>query len=189
MPVIQPIGLREIILLLVTIIAYSYTPEEIYQANEFDFGPMKEVAFLFAGLFITMVPALQIISAESYRFGARLNPTAFFWGSGMLSSILDNAPTYLNFLSGAMGKFGLNSNSVQQVGQFLGFGASYIIAISIACVFFGAMTYIGNGPNFMVKAVSEKAGMKMPSFFGYIKGYSVPVLLPVFLIIWFLFLR
>jgi Na+/H+ antiporter NhaD/arsenite permease-like protein len=150
---------------------------------------MKEVAFLFAGIFLTMLPVLQHITAGAKSFGSQLDVSVFFWSSGLLSSVLDNAPTYLNFLSAAMGKYGLDSGSPQQVAAFLGSGARYISAVSIACVFFGAMTYIGNGPNFMVRAMSERAGIRMPSFFGFIQRYSVPILLPVFAIIWALFLR
>lgn len=189
LPAIKPIGIREILLLSILVAAYKITPRSVHEENEFDFAPMKEVAVLFFGLFMTMVPALQLIEKGAQTYGSSLNVSSFFWGAGMLSSVLDNAPAYLNFLSAAMGKFGLQSGSAVQVQQFLGMGGQYVTAISIACVFFGAMTYIGNGPNFLVKSLSERSGVKMPSFFGYITGYTIPVLLPIIVIIWLFFVR
>lgn len=188
-PVLRPLGLREVVLLTLTVIGYKSSSREVLRLNEFDFEPMKEVAFLFAGIFLTMIPVLQIITAGAKSFGSQLDVSVFFWSSGLLSSVLDNAPTYLNFLSAAMGKYGMDSGSPQQVAAFLAGGARYISAISLACVFFGAMTYIGNGPNFMVRAMSERAGIKMPTFFGFVRRYSLPILIPVFAIIWALFLR
>jgi len=136
-----------------------------------------------------MIPALELIAVEAHRYSDSLNASTFYWGSGMMSSVLDNAPTYLNFLSAAMGKSGLDINAPGQMNGFISQNGGYLQAISIACVYFGAMTYIGNGPNFMVKSISERAGIKMPSFMAYITRYSVPVLLPVFTIIWFLFFK
>ncbi len=101
--------------------------------------------------------------------GEKLNEGIFFWATGVLSAFLDNAPTYLNFLSASMGKYGLDVNSiVLKYAKFTNSYESYLAAISVAAVFFGAMTYIGNGPNFMVKAISERAGISMPSFFVYL---------------------
>ncbi len=184
-----PLGVRELVLLGTTIYAYKFSSREVFKANEFDLAPIREVAFLFIGIFITMIPALQLIAWESKQYGSQLTVAHFYWGSGLLSSVLDNAPTYLNFVSGAMGKFDLDINVVSNVQHFVVRDSGYLAAISIACVFFGAMTYIGNGPNFMVKSISERAGIKMPSFFTYIISYSIPVLLPVFIITWFIFFR
>jgi Na+/H+ antiporter NhaD/arsenite permease-like protein len=157
------------------------------KANEFDFEPIKEVAYLFVGIFATMIPALQLISHQAKEIGEALNEEIFFWATGLLSAFLDNAPTYLNFLSASMGNYGLDVNNRSHVIQFTYNNESYLIAISIAAVFFGAMTYIGNGPNFMVKAISERAGISMPSFFVYFIKYAVPILLPVFIFIWLVF--
>jgi len=184
-----PLGLREIIMFGVAYAAYKTSKDEVLRENEFDFEPIKEVAFLFVGIFITMIPALQLIAHESKQYGAALNTSTFFWASGILSSFLDNAPTYLNFLSGAMGKFGLDVNNISHVREFMVQDAGYLQAISIASVFFGAMTYIGNGPNFMVKSISERSGIKMPSFVSYVLVYSIPVLLPVFIVVWLVFFK
>jgi Na+/H+ antiporter NhaD/arsenite permease-like protein len=184
-----PLGIREIIMFGVAFVAFKTSKDEILRANEFDFEPIKEVAFLFIGIFITMIPALQLIAYESKAFGNSLNTSTFYWATGFLSSVLDNAPTYLNFLSGAMGKFGLDINNLAHVREFMVQDAGYLQAISVAAVFFGAMTYIGNGPNFMVKSISERAGIKMPSFVSYIFIYSIPVLLPVFIVVWLVFFK
>ena len=184
-----PLGIREIIMFGVAFAAFKTSKDEVLRANEFDFEPIKEVAFLFIGIFITMIPALQLIAYESKQLGNSLTTATFYWSSGILSSFLDNAPTYLNFLSGAMGKFGLDVNNVAHVKEFMMRDAGYLQAISVGSVFFGAMTYIGNGPNFMVKSISERAGIKMPSFVSYILVYSVPVLLPVFVLVWLVFFK
>lgn len=182
-----PFGLREIIMFGVVIAAYKTADPEILKANEFEFEPIREVAYLFIGIFATMIPALQIIAHEAKILGDQLDAGVFYWATGSLSGFLDNAPTYLNFLSAEMGKFGLDVNSKVQVKEFMDLHPLYLQSISIAAVFFGAMTYIGNGPNFMVKSICERAGIKMPSFFGFFVKYSIPILLPVFFIIWFFF--
>jgi len=182
-----PIGIREIIMFSIILISYKSTEPEILAANEFDFEPIKEVAYLFIGIFATMMPALQLIAYESKAYGQSLTPGIFYWATGTLSAFLDNAPTYLNFLSAAMGKFNLDVSEPQQVLQFSLEYPIYLSAISIAAVFFGAMTYIGNGPNFMVKSISEKAGIRMPSFFGFLVKYSIPILLPILTLVWLIF--
>ena len=182
-----PIGIREIIMLSIVVIAYRYADENILKANEFNFEPIREVAFLFLGIFATMIPALQLISYEANVIGEKLTPGIFYWATGILSSFLDNAPTYLNFLSAALGKYGMNVLIPSDVSAFANMHPIYLSAISVAAVFFGAMTYIGNGPNFLVKSISERAGIKMPSFFGYMIKYSIPVLIPLFSIVWVVF--
>lgn len=184
-----PIGIREIIMFSVVYFAYRFADKENLKTNEFDFEPIKEVAYLFVGIFLTMVPALQIIAEEAHLLGDKLNQGTFFWATGVLSSFLDNAPTYLNFLSAAMGKFGLDVASKSDVIHFVSVDIEYLRAISVGAVFFGAMTYIGNGPNFMVKSISERAGIEMPSFFGYMIKYSIPILIPIFILIWLIFFR
>jgi len=182
-----PFGLREIIMFSVVIIAYKTASEDILKANEFNFEPIKEVAYLFVGIFATMIPALQLISYEANVLGEKLTPGIFYWATGSLSAFLDNAPTYLNFLSAAMGKFGMNVNMPSEVLRFEKLHPIYISAISVAAVFFGPMSYIGNGPNFMVKSISERSGIRMPSFFGYMLKYSIPILLPIFTLVWLVF--
>ena len=182
-----PFGIREIIMLLIMIISYKTASIKILRDNEFDFEPIREVAFLFIGIFATMVPALQLISHEAQLYGQQINAGIFFWLTGSLSAFLDNAPTFLNFLSAAMGKFSLDLASVAHVKEFVLVDTIYLKAISTAAVFFGAMTYIGNGPNFMVKSISEKAGIEMPSFFAYLFRYGILILLPVYFLVWFAF--
>ncbi|MDQ7815828.1 MAG: sodium:proton antiporter [Melioribacteraceae bacterium] len=181
-----PFGIREIIMLSVVYFSYKYADKKILEANEFNFEPIREVAFLFVGIFATMIPALQLIEHESKIYGHELTPGIFYWATGSLSALLDNAPTFLNFLSAALGKYGMDVDVKQQVYDFSLTYPIYVQAISIAAVFFGAMTYIGNGPNFMVKSICERAGIKMPSFFGFLIKYSIPILLPIFFIIWLL---
>jgi Na+/H+ antiporter NhaD/arsenite permease-like protein len=182
-----PFGIREIIMFAVVYLSYKNADKEVLKANEFDFEPIKEVAFLFIGIFATMIPALQLISQEARILGKELTPGIFYWTTGVLSAFLDNAPTYLNFLSAEMGKFDMDMNNKIQVLAFEREHPVYLVAISVAAVFFGAMTYIGNGPNFMVKSISERAGIPMPSFFAYLIKYACTILLPIFAIVWLVF--
>ncbi|MBI4595634.1 MAG: sodium:proton antiporter [Candidatus Tectomicrobia bacterium] len=173
---------REIIMLSVAAIAYLSADKKILQENEFNFTPIKEVAILFAGIFATMTPALDWLELNSSKIGLH-TPGHYYWATGSLSSVLDNAPTYLNFLSAALG---LKQASVAELLERY---PIFVKAISAGAVFFGAMTYIGNGPNFMIKSIAEHSGAKCPSFFGYIIKYSLPILFPIFTIIWCLFYR
>ncbi len=182
-----PIGLREIIQFSVVLFAIKTSDKEILKYNEFDAEPIREVAFLFIGIFATMIPALQLISHEANVLGDQLTVGTFYWSTGLLSGVLDNAPTYLNFLSAALGKFGLDLNTAADVQTFVVNHEIFLQAISVGAVFFGAMTYIGNGPNFMVKSIVESAGIKMPSFFTYMVKYSIPILIPVFILVWVVF--
>lgn len=183
----SPIGLREIIQFSVVILAMKTSDIEILKYNEFNAEPIKEVAYLFIGIFATMIPALQLISHEANVLGDKLTVGMFFWSTGLLSGVLDNAPTYLNFLSAALGKFGFDINIATDVKEFMNVDYIFLQAISVAAVFFGAMTYIGNGPNFMVKSIVERAGIEMPSFFAYVYKYSLPILIPVFVLVWLVF--
>jgi Na+/H+ antiporter NhaD/arsenite permease-like protein len=230
----NPPFVREVLMVLAAVGSYFTTNHNIHRKNEFNFLPIKEVAILFLGIFATMVPALDWLELNATMIGIR-HVGQFYWATGTLSSFLDNAPTYLYYLSAAIGLF-VNEEIVKQVyhlvqthgadfGQVTGpyaleikntfatlmkyhsdlvssgyvplddINVSYLIgnhniyiqAISIAAVFFGACTYIGNGPNFMVKSIAEQSGVPCPSFFGYIFKYTLPVLLPVFAIIWLIF--
>jgi Na+/H+ antiporter NhaD/arsenite permease-like protein len=184
---------REVIMLFVAFVAFRTTNKELLKQNDFSFEPIKEVAFIFVGIFGTMMPALELVGifAKSPEGAALINHNTLYWGTGLLSGVLDNAPTYLNFLAAAMASVGADINSISSVGQFAadGFRDSSLMlrAISIAAVFFGAMTYIGNGPNFMVKSIAEQLGIKMPSFFGYIIRFSIPILIPLFVLVWLVF--
>jgi Na+/H+ antiporter NhaD/arsenite permease-like protein len=156
--------------------------------NEFSFGPLKEVAFLFVGIFATMIPALDLLTLDAESFGFK-TPAQFYWGSGALSSVLDNAPTYLNFMTAAMGNQKLSLENSRQVMDFVSDPAlmKYCIAVSLGSVFFGANTYIGNGPNMMVKSIAEASGAPCPTFFAYIYRYTLPFLMPVLVVVCFAF--
>jgi Na+/H+ antiporter NhaD/arsenite permease-like protein len=189
-----PIGIREIIMFTIAVLAYQTANKEALEKNEFNFEPIREVAWLFLGIFATMQPALQLISNFAQQNSDSLSVGMFYWGTGALSGILDNAPTYLNFLAAAMGKFALDVNLPPEVFTFasgvMQHGASSAVtleAISVAAVFFGALSYIGNAPNFMVKAIAEANGVETPSFMGYILRYSLPILLPIYFIIYVVF--
>lgn len=184
-----PFGIREVIMFAVVYFSYRYADKQVLKDNEFDFEPIKEVGYLFLGIFATMIPALQLIAFEAHTMGDKLNAGIFYWASGSLSAVLDNTPTYMNFLSAAMGKYGLDVTNKAHVLQFVNTDVIYLKAISVASVFFGAITYIGNGPNFMVKSISERAGIEMPGFFTYIIKYSLIVLVPVFAVIWLIFFQ
>ncbi len=193
-----PFGIREVIMFTVAWLAYKTADPEALKGNEFNFEPIKEVAFLFAGIFATMVPALQLIADYAHQHAGSFTVSKFYWFTGGLSGVLDNTPTYLNFLAGALGKFGLSINSLEEVRHFAAgavtspvpgdvSSAVYLVAISVAAVFFGAMTYIGNAPNFMVKNIAEQMGVNVPTFLGYVFKYSLPILIPIFTVIWLLF--
>lgn len=192
-----PFGIREIIMFSVAFIAYKTGDKEALKGNEFNFEPIKEVAYLFIGIFATMIPALQLIGAYAKDNAAEFTVSRFYWLTGSLSGVLDNAPTYLNFLAAELGKFGKDVGSISDVQEFAAGIPSpvagdsdsiiYLMAISIAAVFFGAVTYIGNAPNFMVKNIAEQAGVDVPSFLGYVFKYSIPILLPIFFVVWLLF--
>ncbi|GGG17682.1 sodium:proton antiporter [Pontibacter amylolyticus] len=186
--------LREIIQLGAAFMCYRNSNKEALAGNQFNFHPILEVVFLFFGIFFTMMPALQLSAeiASSPAYANLITPNFLYWATGSLSGFLDNAPTYANFLSLAMAKFDLSQSNVEDVRQFAAgtsaAGMDTLIqleAISLASVLFGAFTYIGNGPNFMVKAIAESAGVKMPSFFGYVLRFSIPFLLPILILVWF----
>ncbi len=186
--------LRELIMLLVAYISFKMANKEAINGNEFSFEPIREVAFIFVGIFGTMMPALELVGGfAASPAGAKLiTHNTLYWGTGMLSGFLDNAPTYLNFLTAALASQGGSIGKATDVIAFANGGVFHdsildLSAISIAAVFFGAFTYIGNGPNFMVKSIAEQIGLKMPSFFGYIIRFSIPFLLPLLVIIWLIF--
>jgi Na+/H+ antiporter NhaD/arsenite permease-like protein len=182
----KPLFLREALMVMAALGSWISTKHRVYEINQFTWMPIREVAILFAGIFATMMPALDWLEKNATQLGVS-SVSSFYWGSGILSSVLDNAPTYLNFLSAAKGLFGQGSPDavaylVQQHGQ-------HLAAMSIGAVFFGACTYIGNGPNFMVKSIADHCDIKMPSFFGYVIKFTLPILLPLLVLIGFLFFR
>jgi Na+/H+ antiporter NhaD/arsenite permease-like protein len=170
---------RELVIVALAFVSYAWTDPELRRANRFSFGPILEVAALFAGIFVTMLPALDLLRERGAELGVR-EPWQFFWASGALSSFLDNAPTYLTFLALARG-LGLPA-------EVAGVPEKVLAAISLGAVFMGANSYIGNGPNFMVRAIAEERGVRMPSFGGYM-AWSGLVLLPIFVVVTLVFFR
>jgi len=234
----SPPFLREILMLAAATGSYFTTRKSVHEANHFNFRPIQEVAILFAGIFATMMPALDWLKVNAASLG---NPTPafFYWGSGTLSSVLDNAPTYLSFLNAIFGAF-VDQDVVRQVQHLVQTGGvdlaaitaphagdiqntfialqnyhpadllnktvtedeielcfllgnvaynKYILAVSVGAVFFGANTYIGNGPNFMVKAIAVQQKVHTPTFLGFVFKYTLPYMLPMLLIVWWIFFR
>ncbi len=173
--------LREGVMIGLSVLSLVSTPKKIRERNEFNYTPIIEVAVLFAGIFITMVPALLILEARGAEFGVRL-PWQYFWTTGGLSSFLDNTPTYVTFLSLAQGF----SQATGLPKEIIGVPTKYLEAISVGAVFMGANSYIGNGPNFMVKVICEHQKIRIPSFFGYML-WSCGILVPLFIIVTLVF--
>jgi Na+/H+ antiporter NhaD/arsenite permease-like protein len=174
-----PAPWREAAIVALACVSFARTQPELRQANRFTFHPILEVAALFAGIFVTMLPALDLLRARGAGLGVR-EPWQFFWATGALSSFLDNAPTYLTFLALGQG-LGL-------APEVVGVPQAILKAISLGAVFMGANTYIGNGPNFMVRSIAEERGVKMPGFGGYML-YSGAVLVPLFVLVTLVFFR
>jgi len=234
----RPIFLREIIMVAAAVASYYTTPRTIYRANEFNFHPIREVAILFAGIFATMIPALDYLELHAGKMG-RPKVDTYYWATGTLSAVLDNTPTYLTFLSAQMGAL-VPHETVQTIHSLLQDGKkdlsalmagqpedvqnalkalkridarafvvgrassdhiriayllgnhelnAFVVAIAVAAVFFGAATYIGNGPNFMVKSIADHWKIHTPSFLGYVMRYTIPFLLPMLIVVWWIFFR
>ena len=174
--------LREIVLLVIGITSWLTTKRSIRKDNKYSWEPIIEVAYLFIGIFVTMTPALIYLNAHAAELGLT-KPWQFFYASGFLSAFLDNSPTAVAFHTVAQG-LPTASGAMLEAG----IDAMLLRAIALGSVFFGAMTYIGNGPNFMVKAIAEQSGVNMPSFFGYMIKFSLVILLPVYIIAQLIFL-
>lgn len=183
---------KDALLIVMGIASLIFTKQEVRKGNDFSWAPILEVAYLFAGIFITIIPALAILKAGEkgalhWLIKSVDSPAHYFWAVGILSSFLDNAPTYLTFFNSVLGKFYPGMPESQAVALLIVEKIPYLVAISVGAVFMGANTYIGNAPNFMVKSIAEEAGVKMPSFFGYMFKYSIPILLVLFIIMTFVF--
>jgi Na+/H+ antiporter NhaD/arsenite permease-like protein len=176
---------REVVLVVLAVLSVRLGPRGPRAANHFRWAPIVEVAVLFAGIFATMIPALALLEANGETIGLS-QPWHYYWATGGLSSFLDNAPTYLVFTATAQGQMGVSTIgglASTQVVPGMGFSpAEFLAAISCGAVMMGANTYIGNAPNLTVKAIAEHSGLKMPSFFGYM-GYSMAILIPIFLVV------
>jgi Na+/H+ antiporter NhaD/arsenite permease-like protein len=182
--------LRDGMMVLLLLLSLKLTRREIRTANDFNWFPIQEVAFLFAGIFMTIIPALEILkagTAGSLGFIVQQveSDASYFWVTGILSSFLDNAPTYLTFFNTALGSLYPGMSEAQAVPLLMEHGTT-LVAISAGAVFMGANTYIGNAPNFMVKSIAEQSGVKMPSFFGYML-WSGLILMPLFVLVTWIF--
>ncbi|BBB32268.1 Na+/H+ antiporter, NhaD family [Thermotomaculum hydrothermale] len=183
---------RDLILIIMGLLSLYTTKKEIREENEFSWFPIQEVAYLFAGIFMTIIPALSILKAGTdgalaFLINSVKEPAHYFWVTGTLSSFLDNAPTYLTFLNTALGQFFPGVPEKIAIHNLIAHQNLYLKAISSGAVFMGANTYIGNAPNFMVKSIAEENGIDMPSFFGYIFKYSLIFLIPTFILVTFIF--
>ena len=188
--------LREAVMIAAGAASYFLTPKVVHAENHFSFGPIKEVAFLFVGIFVTMMPALGYLEQHGKELGFT-KPLQYYFATGSLSAVLDNAPTYVNFLKLAEVSAtaehpeefaAADGNEIATVRVLLDKQKALVIAVSLGAVFFGAMTYIGNGPNFMVKSIADSMGVRTPGFFGYIVKFSLPILLPILALAGWLFL-
>lgn len=184
--------LRDGLLILFGIGSLVATPRVLREENEFSWFPIIEVAYLFIGIFITMIPCLLLLKAGpngafAFLINAVKEPVHYFWVTGLLSAFLDNAPTYLTFFNTALGSFYAGMTESNAVPLLMTENAIYLKAISTGAVFFGACSYIGNAPNFMVRSIATESGTEMPSFFGYILKYSLVFLIPTFVIVSLIF--
>lgn len=184
--------IRDLVLIGLGIGSLMVTPKTLREENEFTWFPIIEVAYLFIGIFITMIPCLLLLKAGPDGAFAFLihqvkEPVHYFWVTGTLSAFLDNAPTYLTFFNTALGSFYAGMPESGSVPLLMTENAIYLKAISAGAVFFGACSYIGNAPNFMVRSIATEAGVEMPSFFGYIIKYSLVFLIPTFVVVTFVF--
>jgi len=192
--------IKDAVLIAMGVLSLLTTKKVLRETNGFNWFPIQEVAYLFFGIFMTIIPALAILQAGEHGALAGLvqsvrEPWQYFWVTGGLSSFLDNAPTYLTFFNAALGQLGVPETHVAgMLGYTNNLGVELntdfvktLTAISAGAVFMGANTYIGNAPNFMVKSIAEEQGIPMPSFFGYIIKYSLIYLVPVFIVVTFVF--
>jgi Na+/H+ antiporter NhaD/arsenite permease-like protein len=174
--------LREIVILLMALLSFLFTSNRIRTLNNFSWGPIEEISSLFLGIFITMIPCLLYIEKNAAALGI-VSPRAFFYSAGFLTSFLDNTPTAVVFYSLARGL------SFVSPGAIAGIPVLLLKAISLGSVLFGSMTYIGNAPNFLIKSIAEENDINMPHFFGYLIKFSLIILLPLFILMQFLFFK
>jgi Na+/H+ antiporter NhaD/arsenite permease-like protein len=184
--VVVPSGWREPLMVLTAVGSYLGTPKRIRDSNNFTFAPLKEVGWLFLGIFGTMIPVLEYMELSAGTLGLN-SDRAFFWATGLLSGLLDNAPTYLAFFAAALGLHGLDMNDPSHIAKFLSENGRALIAISLGASFFGALTYIGNAPNLLVKTIAEHARVPAPTFLTYFWKFALPILIPIFALISILF--
>lgn len=183
-----PTGWRELLLILIALGSYLATPQRIRDSNNFSFLPVKEVAWLFVGIFGTMIPVLAFMESSAGELGLR-SAFGFYWATGLLSALLDNAPTYLAFFAAVLGLHGLDLTDSARVTAFVMSNGRELVAVSLGATFFGALTYIGNAPNLLVKSIAEHTRVPTPTFIGYIWKFACPILIPIFGVVSLLFFR
>jgi Na+/H+ antiporter NhaD/arsenite permease-like protein len=174
-----PAGWREGLIVLTALGSYFGTPERIRQSNSFSFLPLKEVAWLFLGIFGTMIPVLVFMEQSAAELGLR-SEFGFYWATGLLSALLDNAPTYLAFFAAVLGLHGLDLKDTARIAAFVTSDGRELAAVSLGATFFGALTYIGNAPNLLIKTIAQHGRIPTPSFIGYICKFALPILIPIF---------
>jgi Na+/H+ antiporter NhaD/arsenite permease-like protein len=180
--------MREVLMLVLVALSLKLTPRGVRESNRFDYHAILEVAALFIGIFICMQAPIEILRHSGHALEPILrSPMHFFWATGALSSFLDNAPTYVVFFETAASMTPDHVNGALRLPDGTTIHQTYLVAISLGSVFMGAMSYIGNGPNFMVKSIAQQSGVRMPSFFGYMI-YSTMILVPLFIVITLIFL-
>jgi Na+/H+ antiporter NhaD/arsenite permease-like protein len=183
-----PSGWREPLMVLTALGSYFATPQRIREANNFRLAPIKEIGWLFLGIFGTVIPVIEFMEQSAGRLGLD-SDRKFFWATGLLSALLDNAPTYLTFFAAALGLHHLDLNNSAHVARFVSENGHELVAISLAATFFGALTYIGNAPNLLVKTIAEHQRAPAAGFIDYIWKFALPVLLPAFALMSILFFR
>src|SRR5207248_991378 len=181
-----PDGWREPVVVLTALGSYLGTPKRIREANDFSFRPLKEVAWLFLGIFGTMIPVLVFMEQSASELGMR-GEFAFYWATGLLSALLDNAPTYLAFFAAVLGLHGLDLKDTARIAAFVTSDGRELAAVSLGATFFGALTYIGNAPNLLIRSIAEHGRVPTPSFIGYICKFALPILIPIFGLVSLLF--
>jgi len=186
--VFVPNGVREPSMLMVAMVSYFFTPQRVFEANEFSWRPLIEVAWIFLGIFGTMIPVLDYVEfhASDFHFAS---DARFYWSTGLLSSVLDNAPAYLTFLTAALSLDHFDINRLPDVAEFASGHGSRLAAISVAATFFGGLTYIGNSPNLLIRAIAESRHVPTPGFLTYIIRYALPILIPILGLVGLIFFR
>jgi Na+/H+ antiporter NhaD/arsenite permease-like protein len=186
--VFVPNGVREPLMVAVAAVSYFLTPRRVFEANEFSWRPLIEVAWIFLGIFGTMIPVLDYVEFHAADFHLA-SDARFYWGTGLLSGVLDNAPTYLTFLTAALSLDHLDVEHLSDVAQFAADHGSRLAAISVAATLFGGLTYIGNSPNLLIHTIAESRHVPAPGFLAYIIKYALPILVPVLALVGLIFFR
>lgn len=186
--VFVPNGARELLMLVVAAASYFFTPPRVFAANEFSWRPFIEVGWIFLGIFGTIIPVLDYVKFHAGDFHLVCD-MRFYWSTGLLSGVLDNAPTYLTFLTAALSLDHLDINHLPDVAEFASGHANRLAAISVGATFFGGLTYIGNSPNLLIRAIAESRHVPAPGFLAYTIKYALPILIPVLTLVGLIFFR